>query len=1196
MNRQSTTVADVETDTSAPDAATGLTEAEATRRLAEYGENALVEQRIGAFERLAGFFWGPIPWMIEAAAVLSGIVRHWADFAVIVIMLLVNAGVGFWQEYKADNAIALLKQRLALKARVRRDGEWKDISAARLVPGDLVEIKLGNIIPADVKLLSGAYLSVDQSALTGESLPVDKKAGDVAYSGSIARMGEMTALVTATGMNTYFGHTARLVEQAKTVSHFQRAVLRIGNFLILITIGLVALIGIVALFRHDPLIQTIAFVLILTVASIPVALPAVLSVTMAVGAERLAKMKAIVSRLVSIEEMAGMNILCSDKTGTLTKNELKLGDPWLAPNANKDELMLAATLASQREAPDAIDAAILSAAATATALSGAPSDYKVRAFHPFDPVAKRTEAEVERGGATLKVAKGAPQVIFDLCKLDAEGRRLAAAQVEADAAKGFRTLGVAQTDSGGQWRFLGLLSLFDPPRDDSAETIAAARAMGVDIKMVTGDHEAIAKEIAGKLGLGQNIVVAEKVFGDDAGTDKLAAILAADGFARVFPEHKFEIVDALQKAGRIVGMTGDGVNDAPALKQADVGIAVSGATDAARAAADLVLTAPGLSVITTAIEEARRIFERMTSYAIYRIAETMRVLLFMTASILIFNFYPVTAIMVVLLALLNDIPIMMIAFDNAPFAAKPVRWDMTRVLTIASVLGVYGVLESFGLYWIVRDYLALPPSVVQPLIFLKLLVSGHMTIYLTRNKGPIWERPWPSWKLVLPCETTQVLGTLTVVYGWFMAPTGWPLALMVWGYTLITFFGASAAKLAAYRLLEYRSTRQARHLARVELAFAGRRIAPEFQSALAAAIAIAGLAAGTYWLMERATAPGGYVTEAIDRGSVVRTVKARGFVEAAETFLVTPSVSGAIDAIYCDVDMQVKKGQTCARVDPTRFEEAVARAKAEVAIAQARLQEDRVALSKAKLVLERDRRRRGRRRVSSDELSDHKLAYDSANAKIALDEAAITQNQASLNAAQTDLASVDIIAPAPGTIISRHIALGQIVAPIAEAPALFTIVGDMARMKVVARVAERDAGEIKPGDKATLTLDRLPDRSFESTVVEVRLKQTMQYAATYEALLRTDSSQLALKPGMAASIQIITARRDDVLRIPDAALGFLPKGVAAPSPGAGESLLWILRDGKPAPVLVTLGLNDGKYSEVVGGELKTGDRVIVAAH
>jgi H+-transporting ATPase len=360
------------------------------------------------------------------------------------------------------------------------------------------------------------------------------------------------------------------------------------------------------------------------------------------------------------------------------------------------------------------------------------------------------------------------------------------------------------------------MPLFDPPRADSAATLAATRRMGVDVKMVTGDHEAIARQIAGELELGTNIVVADSVFGKNAPSDRFHAIVAADGFARVFPEHKFQIVKSLQEAGHIVGMTGDGVNDAPALEQADVGIAVSGATDAARAAADLVLTAPGLSVITRAIEEARQIFERMTGYAIYRIAETIRVLLFMTASILIFNFYPVTAVMVVLLALLNDIPIMMIAYDNAPTAAGPVRWDMQRVLVIASLLGIFGVFSSFGVFWIARDYLRLALPIVQSVIFLKLLVAGHMTIYLTRNKGTLWERPWPSWKLIVPCEATQIVGTLAVVYGWFMTPTGWSLALLVWGYALVSFVVGSAVKIAAYRLLEHRSAHQARHLARVE--------------------------------------------------------------------------------------------------------------------------------------------------------------------------------------------------------------------------------------------------------------------------------------------------------------------------------------------------------------------------------------------
>jgi H+-transporting ATPase len=792
--------------------AAGLTEEEAARRLAQYGENALVEHHVGALERLAHFFWGPIPWMIEVAAVLSGVLEHWADLAIILAMLFINAGVGFWQEFKADNAIALLKQRLALKARVKRDGAWREIEAKRLVPGDVVHVKLGNVVPADLKLIEGSYLSVDQSALTGESLPIDKKVGDEAYSGSIAKQGEMTGLVTATGMRTYFGRTAHLVEQAKTVSHFQRAVLRIGNFLILVTIGMVLVIALAALFRRDPLVETIQFALILTVASIPVALPAVLSVTMAIGAERLAHFRAIVSRLVAIEEMAGMNMLCSDKTGTLTKNELTLGDPEPAQGVARDDLILAAVLASRRDAPDAIDAAVNAGASPGQKID----QYTVKTFHPFDPVAKRAEAEIEHGGCHFKVAKGAPQVIIDLCELSAEERQAIAAAVDRDAARGFRTLGVARTDDAGKWRFLGLLPLFDPPRDDCAATIATTRRMGVDIKMVTGDHEAIAREIAGQLRLGQNIVAADTVFDKNHRDVEISQIVKVDGFARVFPEHKFKIVKVLQSAGYIVGMTGDGVNDAPALKQADVGIAVSGATDAARAAADLVLTAPGLSVITKAIEEARRIFERMNSYAMYRIAETMRLLLFMTASILIFNFYPVTAIMVVLLALLNDLPIMMIAYDNAPIAPQPVRWDMTRVLIIASVLGVYGVIESFGLFWIVRDYLMLPRDVIQALIFLKLLVSGHMTVYLTRNKGPIWQRPLPSWKLVVPAEATQLLGTLVVVYGWFMTPTGWPLALMVWGYALVSFLIASVIKVYTYHMLENRIFRHIRHLARIE--------------------------------------------------------------------------------------------------------------------------------------------------------------------------------------------------------------------------------------------------------------------------------------------------------------------------------------------------------------------------------------------
>ena len=776
----------------------GLSSADARARLAQYGSNAIREEKKTLFQRLLTYFWGPIPWMIEVAAVLSAAVQHWEDFSVIATMLIINALVGFFEEKNADDAISALKAKLAPTARVKRDGSWRDLPAEELVPGDVIALKLGNIIPADASFAAGDYASVDQSALTGESLPVDKKVGDVLYSGAIVRQGSLEAVVTATGMNTFFGKTAKLVETAHTRSHFQQAVLRIGNFLIYLTLGLVAIILLSALWRGDALVDTLLFCLILTVAAIPVALPAVMSVTMAVGASALARMKAIVSRLVSIEELAGMDVLCSDKTGTLTKNQLSLGEPVLFAATDAAAAIAAAALSCDRTEPDAIDAAILKAA------PGALFDgVRLEKFTPFDPVHKRALARIRQGNDSFEVAKGAPQAILELVGEDKALAEQVDAATLAFAAHGYRALGVAKRTGDGPWQYLALLSLFDPPRDDSASTIAEAERLGLSIRMVTGDHGAIAKEIAGKLHLGTEILNARDVFGP-TGTEqnKVSAerILAADGFAEVFPEHKFAIVKTFQDAGHIVGMTGDGVNDAPALKQADVGIAVSGATDAARAAAALVLTAPGLSVITKAMEEARRIFERMTSYAIYRISETIRVLLFMTASILVFNFYPVTAVMIVLLAILNDVPIMAIAYDNVRVAEKPVRWDMHRVLVISTVLGVLGVIASFSLFFIAERLFHLPRPTIQTLIFLKLLVAGHFTIYLTRNQSWFWKRPWPSWKLVVAGESTKVIGTLAAVYGWLMPAIGWKYAAFVWGYSILWFVFNDMVKMAVYKM------------------------------------------------------------------------------------------------------------------------------------------------------------------------------------------------------------------------------------------------------------------------------------------------------------------------------------------------------------------------------------------------------------
>jgi H+-transporting ATPase len=780
----------------------GLSSSEAKERLQHYGFNEIPEKKVNVFLQLLRYFWGPIPWMIEVAAVLSAVVRHWPDFGIILALLMVNAAVGFWEEYKAGNTIAALKAKLALKARVKRDGAWTTIPARELVPGDITRLRIGDIVPADTRLLDGDPLQVDQSALTGESLPVERKTGDTVYSGSIIRQGEIESLVYGTGTDTYFGKTARLVEEAHTVSHFQRAVLKIGDYLIVIALALVILILTVALFRGDNMLTALEFALILTVAAIPVAMPTVLSVTMAVGARLLAKKQAIVSRLASIEEMAGIDVLCSDKTGTLTQNKLTLGDPAGVTGISRDQIILSAALASRAEDQDPIDLAVFSG------LKDDPQQARFQILHfvPFDPVHKRTEATVKGpDGETFKVTKGAPQVILELSNNAALIRPQIEKAIEEFAVRGFRSLGVARTDKQNQWQFLGVIPLFDPPREDSKATIKTAGEMGVKVKMVTGDQVAIAKESARQLDLGMNILDAS-LFDETKyhETGQLAkAIEQSDGFAQVFPEHKYHIVEVLQQNGHIVGMTGDGVNDAPALKEADAGIAVSGATDAARSAADIVLLTPGLSVIIDAIKESRKIFQRMGSYATYRIAETIRVLLFMTLSILVFNFYPVTAVMIVLLALLNDGAILSIAYDRVHYSNKPEIWNMHMVLGIATVLGVAGVIASFGLFYLGERVFHLSRETIQSLMYLKLSVAGHLTIFITRTRGPFWSiRPAPI--LLEAVLGTQLIATTIATFGLFMAPIGWKWALFVWGYALFWFLINDRVKLIAYRIFDHR--------------------------------------------------------------------------------------------------------------------------------------------------------------------------------------------------------------------------------------------------------------------------------------------------------------------------------------------------------------------------------------------------------
>ncbi len=834
----------------------GLSEAEVAKRLGQYGYNEIEEREEPLWHRIFRRFWGPIPWMIEVAALLSALVQKWEDFFIILVMLLVNAGLDFFQEHRAMNALKALKQRLANEVIVLREGLFQTIPARELVPGDIIKLRIGDIVPADLQLLSGDYLLIDQAALTGESLPVSKKSGEVAYANTIVKQGEMLAIVVNTGMATNFSSVVSLVAKASLEerSHFQKMVIQIGNFLILITIALVLLIIMVSLFRHEPMMEIARFALVLTVAAIPVALPAVLSVTMAVGAVNLARRQAIVSRLTAIEELAGVDIFCSDKTGTLTKNEMKVADPIMLDGFSERELFLTAALASKLENNDPIELPIFHYLDEKLPDLNRQAHTQKR-FTPFDPVRKCTEAVVEYEGGTFLAVKGAAQVLLEMAELGDDAAQSLNITVDLLASKGYRTLAVGRKKGEAPLELIGLIPLYDPPRDDSKAVIAEMTNYGVQVKMVTGDNLAIAKEIGRLLGLEQESIRSQQLSGSGSQemltlTSALAAaiyrrlkgdvsqreaqrfadevmemvqatydtrlldrefihthesaivemIIDVDIFAEVVPEDKYRIVDTLQKAGHIIGMTGDGVNDAPALKKADCGIAVSGATDAARAAADIILTAPGLGVINEAIQQARITFERMKSYATFRIAETIRIILFMTLSIVVFNFYPITALMIILLALLNDIPILAIAYDNTRVDRKPVRWKMQELLTISSVLGVAGVISSFLLFFILQEQ-GISEDVIQTLLFLKLLVAGHSTLYITRAEGWFWQRPWPSPLLFGATFGTEILGTLIAVYGLFITAISWEYALWIWGYALVWFLINDAIKMGTYKLL-----------------------------------------------------------------------------------------------------------------------------------------------------------------------------------------------------------------------------------------------------------------------------------------------------------------------------------------------------------------------------------------------------------
>ncbi|KAH3668243.1 hypothetical protein OGAPHI_001997 [Ogataea philodendri] len=759
----------------------GLTSDEVTRRRKKFGLNQMAEEKENLVLKFCMFFIGPIQFVMEAAAILAAGLEDWVDFGVICGLLMLNAGVGFIQEYQAGSIVDELKKTLANSATVIRDGHPVEVGAADVVPGDILQLEDGVVIPADGKLVSDeCFLQVDQSALTGESLAVDKRSGDPTFSSSTVKRGEALMIVTATGDNTFVGRAAALVNKASGgQGHFTEVLNGIGTTLLVLVIVTLLVVWTASFYRTNKIVRILRYTLAITIVGVPVGLPAVVTTTMAVGAAYLAKKQAIVQKLSAIESLAGVEILCSDKTGTLTKNKLSLHEPYTVEGVEPDDLMLTACLAASRKKKglDAIDKAFLKSLISYPRARAALTKYKMLEFQPFDPVSKKVTAYVESPeGERIICVKGAPLFVMKTVQEDhpipEDVLENYENKVAEFASRGFRSLGVARKRGEGHWEILGIMPCMDPPRDDTAKTVNEARELGLRVKMLTGDAVGIAKETCRQLGLGTNIFDADKLGlsggGDMSGSELFDFVENADGFAEVFPQHKYNVVEILQKRGYLVAMTGDGVNDAPSLKKADTGIAVEGASDSARSAADIVFLAPGLSAIIDALKTSRQIFHRMYAYVVYRIALSLHLEIFLGLWIAILN-ESLNIDLVVFIAIFADVATLAIAYDNAPYDEKPVKWNLPRLWGMSIVMGVILAVGT----WITLTTMFLPKGgiiqnfgSIDGVLFLQISLTENWLIFVTRATGPFWSS-MPSWQLSGAVFIVDIIATMFTLFGWW---------------------------------------------------------------------------------------------------------------------------------------------------------------------------------------------------------------------------------------------------------------------------------------------------------------------------------------------------------------------------------------------------------------------------------------------
>ena len=781
----------------------GLTRADVRARREEHGYNEVTERRGHPLLKFLGKFWGVSAWMLELIMALSAVLRKYSDLAVVTALLVVNAVLSFAQERRAAGVIETLRRRLQVSARVLRDSNWQSIPARELVPGDIVRIRPGDIIPADVKLLTGD-LSVDQSALTGESMDVDFAPGGVLSSGSIVHRGEGNGVVILTGARTYFGRTTELVQEARPKLHIEAVVAKVVRWLFVIVGALLAVVAVLSLIHHVPLLEMIPLMLVLLMSAVPVALPVMFTVSMAVGSAELAKHGVLVTRLSAAEDAATMNVLCVDKTGTITMNQLAVTGVIPLGRATENDVLFAGALASSEANQDPIDLAFLAAAKERHIFDGVPAVTPI-SFVPFDAQNRRTEAVVEQNGQRLRVMKGAVLTIARVCGLQPPAIAALEARVSESGAKGYRMLAVARGPETGAIALVGLVTLVDPPRPDAKQLIARLRDLGIPVKMLTGDALAVASEIAHGVGL-QNIrrVADLKAAGAQAGNEAVDLLAGADGFAEVYPEDKYIVVQHLQAAGHVTGMTGDGVNDAPALRQAEVGIAVNTATDVAKGAASVVLTEPGLTNMVALVEQGRMIYQRVLTWIINKISRTILKAAFVAIAFMVTGKFVVSAFAMLLLVFVMDFATIALATDRVRPSKKPETWAIGGYITVSGILGVAMVAESLFFLWVgwSRFGLATDSNALCTFSFLTLLYFCVFSIVSVRERRWFWAT-MPSKPFLASLAAGALAGTaLTFVGLPGLLPLPWSQTLVVFVYTMVACLVVNdALKVAMINLL-----------------------------------------------------------------------------------------------------------------------------------------------------------------------------------------------------------------------------------------------------------------------------------------------------------------------------------------------------------------------------------------------------------